>query len=227
MRFNSTVALTFTLLAMMLGSGVFSGFWSYTLGHEALKGVTQPDVSPTKKLAGDSQIEGARNQLIILDENDILNQVKTYIKNGGKNPNDEDDNFLDSDESTLEVQTNNTDTEKVKLPIKTADEGVILEIVDISQKGGSLLLDVNLKNDGVRAVRFLYSFLDVKDNQGRSLSAITDGLPGEVPANNVSYSGTIKIPTALLENSKQLSLTLTDYPDQKLELKLSGIPVTK
>jgi hypothetical protein len=37
----------------------------------------------------------------------------------------------------------------------------------------------------------------------------------------------VSIPSALLEDAKQLSLTLTDYPDQKLQLKMSGIPVVQ
>jgi len=31
----------------------------------------------------------------------------------------------------------------------------------------------------------------------------------------------------LLEDAKKLSLTLTDYPDQKLQLKMSEIPVAR
>jgi hypothetical protein len=37
----------------------------------------------------------------------------------------------------------------------------------------------------------------------------------------------VTIPTALLENAKELSLTLTDYPAQKLQLQIAGIPVPK
>jgi len=58
------------------------------------------------------------------------------------------------------------------------------------------------------------------------LSAITDGLPGELPANGEAYNGTIRIPTALLSEAKTISLSLTDYPDQKLQLKLDNLPVT-
>ena len=235
MRFNSTVALTFTLLVMMLGSGVASGLWSYTIGHAALQGVTQPDVSPTKKLSGDSQGTDAKGKLIIVKENDIINQVNKYIRdssNQNSQAKQKEGGFIEpsdpGEDSTLEAKpTNPDDKNQAKLPIKAEDQGVILEVVKVSQQGGSLLLDVNLKNDGVKAVRFLYSFLEVKDEKGRSLSAITDGLPGELPANALDFSGTIKIPAALLENAQQLSLTLTDYPDQKLELKMSGIPVVK
>ena len=235
MKINSTVTLTFTLLVMMLGAGVTSGFWSYTLGSTALKGVTQPDVSPTKKLAGDSAEEASAGKSLIIPENEILNKVNSHItksKNTAKSDSSktEGDSFIEptnsADDSTLEVKAVDGESQ-VKLPIKSEDQGVLLEVVNITKKGGSLLLDVNLKNDGVKAVRFLYSFLEVKDEKGRSLSAITDGLPGEVPANNVNFSGTVKIPTALLENAKKLSLTLTDYPDQKLELKLADIPVVE
>jgi hypothetical protein len=59
------------------------------------------------------------------------------------------------------------------------------------------------------------------------LSAITEGLPGEVPANGEEFTGTVSIPTALLEDAKSLSLTLTDYPDQKLQLKMSEIPIAR
>jgi uncharacterized protein affecting Mg2+/Co2+ transport len=113
------------------------------------------------------------------------------------------------------------------LPIKSEDRGVTLEIRSANQEGGSLLLNVSLKNQGGNAVRFLYSFLNVTDEQGRTLSAITEGLPGELPANGQEYSGTVSIPTALIENAQRLSLSLTDYPDQKLQLKMSEIPVVR
>ena len=102
-----------------------------------------------------------------------------------------------------------------------------MQVVDASQEEGSLLLKVNLKNEGDKAVRFLYSFLEVKDENGRALSAITDGLPGELPATGKDFSGTVKIPTALLNDAETVSLTLTDYPNQQLQLNLTEIPVVK
>jgi hypothetical protein len=69
--------------------------------------------------------------------------------------------------------------------------------------------------------------LNVTDDQGRALSAITEGLPGELPPTGEAFSGTVSIPTALLEDAKKLSMTLTDYPDQKLQLKMSEIPVAR
>jgi hypothetical protein len=84
MKFNSTVALTLILLAMMLGAGFVSAMWGFTLGHEALKGVTQPDVRPTKKLADNKQATPGKEGVAILREEDILVNVNEYINNKGK-----------------------------------------------------------------------------------------------------------------------------------------------
>ena len=246
MKLNSTVALTLILLAMMLGAGFVSAMWGFTVGHEALKGVTQPDVRPTKKLAGNQQTYPGQEGVPILREEDILVNVNEYIKNKNKdskagNKNNKDAQTTNSSPSEPEqtpspspspevsaTQASNTTTSSdFKLPVKSQDRGVTLEVRSANQQGGSLLLNVSLKNNGSNAVRFLYSFLNVTDDQGRALSAITDGLPGELPPNGEEFAGTVSIPTALLENAKKLSLTLTDYPDQKLQLKMSDIPVTK
>lgn len=84
-----------------------------------------------------------------------------------------------------------------------------------------------MQNKGKDSVRFLYSFLDVSDDKGRTLSASTEDLPSELPANGPSVSGTVSIPTALLDNVKRISLALTDYPAQKLRLEVSNIPVER
>lgn len=246
MKFNSTVALTLILLAMMLGAGFVSAMWGFTLGHEALKGVTQPDVRPIKEVGEKPKASSGKEGLAILREEDILTQVNEYINNKGKEPKtenksssteDKDDqannnNLSETDNQQasegLATQASFTSTTSdLQLPIKSQDQGVILEIRSASQQGGSLLLNVSMKNQGGDAVRFLYSFLNVTDEQGRALSAITEGLPGELPPDGKEYSGTVSIPTALIENAQKLSLTLTDYPDQKLQLKMSEIPVVR
>ena len=251
MKFNSTVALTLILLAMMLGAGFVSAMWGFTLGHEALKGVTQPDVRPVKDMAGNQKAPPGKEGISILREADILVQVNEYIKNNGKDskPEKKDEKSENQDEkkddqanSSNQSQTDEnqqtpdgfatqasftTTSSAFNLPIKSEARGVTLEIQSANQQGGSLLLNVKLKNQGADAVRFLYSFLNVTDEQGRALSAITEGLPGELPPDGKEYTGTVSIPTALIENAQKLSLTLTDYPDQKLQLKMSEIPVVR
>ncbi|NEQ64098.1 MAG: hypothetical protein F6K21_00970 [Symploca sp. SIO2D2] len=241
MKLNSTVALTLLLLAMMLGAGFVSAMWGFSLGHQALKGVTQPDMRPTKKLAGNQQkasdAQKAQEGVAILKEENILINVREYINNKGKEEQKNKQKKQPSDTSKKEKQSSSEPQEPVAslasnntssdLPIKSQDQGVTLEVRSANQQGGSLLLNVSLKNEGGNAVRFLYSFLNVTDDQGRALSAITEGLPGELPADGQEFTGTVSIPTALLEDSKKLSLTLTDYPDQKLQLKMSEIPVVR
>jgi hypothetical protein len=242
MKFNSTVALTLILLAMMLGAGFVSAMWGFTLGHEALKGVTQPDVRPTKKLADNKQATPGKEGVPILREEDILVNVNEYINSKGKQSKTDKSDKKDAQAnnssqsratpkpspqaSSTPASVTNTNSD-VTLPVKSQDRGVTLEVRSASQQGGSLLLNVSLKNNGANAVRFLYSFLNVTDDQGRALSAITEGLPGELPPNGEEFAGTVSIPTALLEDAKNLSLTLTDYPDQKLQLKMSEIPVAR
>jgi hypothetical protein len=80
MKLNSTVALTLILLAMMLGAGFVSSMWGFTLGHEALKGVTQPDVRPIKDIADKQKAAPGKEGLTILREEDILTKVNEYVK---------------------------------------------------------------------------------------------------------------------------------------------------
>lgn len=231
MKLNSTVALTFVLLVAMVGAGAVSGVWSYTMGHEALKGVTQPDTSPTKKLTGKEKSEP--QELSLLKEEDIIKNVKEYIRKqeeGGNEASEQQQSFIESQddpENSVQEVAAVSESDATALPLQTEDEGITLEVLEASEEDGSLLLEVNLKNEGRQAVRFLYSFLDIKDEKGRSLSATTDGLPGELPATGESFSGKIKIPLALIEDSEQLSLSLTDYPDQRLELNVPEIPVVR
>lgn len=100
-----------------------------------------------------------------------------------------------------------------------------LEITGIQQQKDSVTLDVAMKNDSNQAIKFLYSTLNVTDERGRAITVDTTGLPSEMPAKSDRYTGTVNISAALLANAQKLSLQLTDYPDQKLQLKLSEIPV--
>jgi hypothetical protein len=202
MKLNSTVALTLILLVMMLGAGFVSAMWGFTLGHEALKGVTQPDVRPTKKLADNQPAASGKPGVSLLREQDILNRVNEYINEKNKeskkqNKDNKDDQSNNNSESEAQAKASpepsatqasfTTTNSDLQLPLKSEDRGVTLEIRSASQQGGSLLLNVSLKNDGTNPVRFLYSFLNVTDDQGRAMSAITDGLPGELPPNGIFW----------------------------------------
>ncbi|NEQ75995.1 MAG: hypothetical protein F6K23_24950 [Okeania sp. SIO2C9] len=220
---NSSIVLTLSLLSLMFGAGLGSASWGFKLGREALKGITQPDTRPTNNLAGARNNSNRQEGLVFLEEEKVIASVKNIIRNGGVI--EEKTTKKDSQNKQAKVQSSQENQSQQSFPIVSSDAGVALEVNDVRRWGNSLVLDVNLKNEGDRAVRFLYSFLNVTDDEGRSLSASTEDLPGELPPNGRRYYGIITIPVALLDNAKELSLELTDYPDQKLDLKMSKIKI--
>jgi hypothetical protein len=56
---------------------------------------------------------------------------------------------------------------------------------------------------------------------------MTEGLPAELPASSSAFPGTITLPADRLEGVQKVSLSLTDYPDKRLKLQLSNIPLAR
>lgn len=235
MRVNSTVALTLILLSLMIGGGVVSASWGYALGREALKGITQPDVRPNSRGTSSTGSAPPGEGLVLLQEEDILTNVKARIQGDRGNSPATPENAPSPADAAANPATTNAATEVVStatslqpgFPIVSRDRGVSLEIRSAQSQGGALVLEVNLQNNGSRPARFLYSFMNITDNRGRTFSANTEGLPGELPSDGDAFTGTVSIPLALLDGSETLSLALTDYPDQQLQLQVSGIPVVR
>jgi hypothetical protein len=228
MGLNSTVIMTVVLLVMMFGAGIFSSAWGYRLGRDALKEITQPDVRPsnlTEKAGNAPRKEG----LQLLKEQDIIATVKKR-RSGGEEAAAAPPKAEPKPEEKAKAEEKSPEAEakpEASFPIVSRDGGVTLEITSVTRKSNSLRLNVNIKNEGDRSIRFLYSFLNVTDDKGRALSASVDDLPGQLPPGSQTYTGTVTIPTALLDNAKELGMSLTDYPDQKLQLQMSGIPVVE
>ncbi|WP_421654456.1 hypothetical protein [Leptothermofonsia sp. ETS-13] len=218
MKLNSTVALTLVLLTLMVGAGVVSAIWGIALGREALKGVTQPDTRPANNLAKRG-ITSRRDEFTILREEDIIASVKSRINGISKG------NKANTASNAKKVA--NADANKSMFPMVAQSENVVLEVNAVQRQGDSLVMQVNMRNSGDKPIRFLYTFLSVTDDNGQELSASADGLPSELPSSSDTFSGTISVPISLLEGVETLSLTLTDYPDQNLELSLNGIPVPR
>ncbi|MBW4539160.1 MAG: hypothetical protein KME43_08430 [Myxacorys chilensis ATA2-1-KO14] len=217
-RINSTVALTFVLLTLMFGAGIVSSAWGFAIGREALKGITQPDSRPTNKV--NRKNPNGREQLTFLKEDDILATVKSRIGGTSKPP------ASPSPSSSPQSKTGTSNNQAAaNFPLLARDKDVALEITGVQQQKDSVTLDVAMKNDSNQAIKFLYSTLNVTDERGRTITVDTTGLPSEMPAKSDRYTGTVNISAALLANAQKLSLQLTDYPDQKLQLKLSEIPV--
>ncbi|BAY94035.1 MULTISPECIES: hypothetical protein [unclassified Tolypothrix] len=233
MKINSTVLLTLILLTLMLGAGSVSAFWGFTLGSSALKGVTTPDGRPTTKFTSAKSSNSQQGTLALLKEEEILKIVKARIEGKTKAAKseklEEDDEETNNSKQKPEEKPQEIAEEKPQqgFPINAENKGVTLAVQSARYSGGDLLLKVKMQNKGADSVRFLYSFLDVTDDKGRTLSASTEGLPAELPANGPAFSGTVSIPTALLDDVQKVSLALTDYPAQQLKLEVLNIPVAK
>ena len=216
-----TLWLTLALFLMMICAGAASSYLGYIMGQEALKAVTQPEVNSDRQ----RPLGGDYKGLKIINEKEIL--VKVYNRIHGKNRQSKLEqsssagrvNLVDDEPQSKSVDAN--------FPISYQSQGVTLEVSNAEVRDSSLLLGLNLKNESEQSVRFLYGFLDVRDDRGRPLSAIIEGLPGKIPANSQNFQGTLRIPRVLLDGAKTVSLTLTDYPEQNLELKLQQIPILR
>lgn len=232
MKLNSTVLLTLILLTLMLGAGSVSAFLGFDLGSKALKGVTSPDARPTTKFASNKASTAQHTGLVLLREEEILKTVKARIEGKTKaaklqkqDPDDEDTPKPKPKEEEKPQVTEEKPQEG--FPVTAQSEGVTVSVQSARYSGGQLEMRVTMENKGKDSVRFLYSFLDVTDDKGRTLSASTQGLPAELPAQGPTYSGTVSIPTASLDDVKSISLALTDYPAQRLRLEVSNIPVQR
>ena len=224
---QSTFLLIFVLLLMMLAGGSASAYIGYLMGSEALKVVTQPDSNSQESVSKSKAKSGSHKGLKIIEEREILVNVYDHIYNQTKKNNQSKQSATKSKSILAKKEGKNQNTPSGFVPIKDSDGGVTIEVSQAIFQGSSLILGVKLKNESPNSVRFLYSFMDVRDDQNRSLSTITEGLPSELPANGQEFQGNLIVPRSLLNNSRNISLTLKDYPEQELELKLENISVTK
>lgn len=200
----------------MLVAGIFSAVAGMSVGREALKGITQPDTRPTNNLTNRKGEENRKNSLTILQEDKILATVKARM--GGK--------ATAAVPKAVPVAAVKAEAVS-KFPLTAESEGVLLEVRSAQNQGDALTLAIALTNETGEPVKFLYTFLEVKDERGQILAASTEGLPAEVPPDATPYSGTVRIPVTAIGNTKTLALALSDYPDQQVQLKLSNIPVTR
>ena len=214
MKLNPTVVLTCTLLTLMAGAGVISASWGMVVGREALKGITQPDTRPGNNAANRKGSTPRREEVVILKEETVIASTKARM--GDTAP---------AKPAVPAPVAKPAATVKANFPVISKSQSVVMEVNSARKQGDAWVMKVSLRNTGSQPVRFLYSFLNVEDGQGRSLSASTDGLPAELPASGEAFAGSISVPVASLEKVEAISINLTDYPEQKVQLELPNIPV--
>ncbi|PZO41208.1 MAG: hypothetical protein DCF21_04630 [Leptolyngbya sp.] len=80
---NPAVAFTLILLSLMIGSGVVSASWGFTLGRQALTGVRQPESRPTSGAPVSREAGNPGHGVVLLvDEAEVLQQVKARTSGG-------------------------------------------------------------------------------------------------------------------------------------------------
>lgn len=224
MKLKTTFLLTLTFFFLMLTASIASAYVGYLMGREALKVVTQPEIQSEAKL-GEKKPVGDRKGLKLISEREIL--IDVYNRTQPQEEENKEEKQSQTPNSANLVEFQPIPTIANFTPIFSQSQGVTLMVSDVRREAESLLLELKLKNDNSRSVRFLYGFIDIRDDRFLPLSAIPEGLPEVVPADSHNYRGKLRIPLALLDNSKKISLTLTDYPEREIKLQLDNIPVAR
>ncbi|MBE9031496.1 hypothetical protein IQ266_17320 [filamentous cyanobacterium LEGE 11480] len=223
MKLNTTVTFTFALLFLMIGAGLASAFSGFSIGRDALKGITQPDSRPQKTRAKSANSKEGKDGIVLMREADIIKSMKERLastaKGGGRSSkaNDKKD--------AAKTKEAKPSVPMAQLPLSDSIDGVTLEVLSSRRDGEARLLDITISNKSPKAVQFRYTFLTITDNQGRIIAAETIGLPSEIPTNSETFSGSVKLPNNSLEGAETVTLQLSDYPEQKLQFRLADIPI--
>ncbi|BAC07624.1 hypothetical protein [Thermosynechococcus vestitus] len=216
------ILTSLVLISTTAAITLVTAFIGYHLGRDSLRGVSQPVVNPIlgSAVKTKDQTQGERSP--ILDEAQIIAQTKARIAEMTEGSSDR--KIVPAPTTANEPPAAEPAVSRT-LPIVAEDQGVRLEISRVDTLGQDLALQVSLKNDSSQGVQFIYTFLEITNDKGDLLSALTEGLPTELPAGSDLVKGTILIPKSLLNNTKTLTLRLASYPNQDVQLQAANIPV--
>jgi hypothetical protein len=224
---DRTLLLTSILLFFMLAAGIISGVLGFVSGHEALKGVTQPDIRPTNNKGGNQQNINTKG-LELVKEQELIATMKKQM--GVEEPKKDSQQAKDAKQkaAAFEQAVKNDPKTRLplaKLPIVRDDQGISMTIKSIESKGNNVKLEVSIANRGSQPINFAQG-LSVTNDKSQGISSNTAGLPNSLAANGKEAHVTITIPKNALDKVKSISLQLTDV-DKKLQLEASGVPVGK
>ncbi len=210
----------------MLLAGIGSGVLGFISGHEALKGVTQPDIRPNNSKVSNSENLKTKG-LELVQEQEVIAGIKKQI--GVEEPKKIAQQAKDAKKqaNAFEKAVNNdpkAGIAAVQLPIVREDQGIEIAVRSIDAKTKDVKFEVTLVNRGSQAVNFGRNTVTVTTDRERTINAIATGLPSSLAANGREARLTISIPKSNLDRVKTVSLQLTDT-DKKLQLEVSGLPV--
>ena len=225
---DRTLLLTSILLFFMLAAGIMSGVVGFISGHEALKGVTQPDIRPNNNKGGNQQNINTKG-LELIKEQEVIANVKKQM--GIEEPKKDAQQAKDAKKRAAAFAKAVKNDPKTglpigTLPIVTEDQGITMRINSIATKGNNVKLELTLVNRGSQPVNFGQGIINVTTDRSQSVNANINGLPGSLAANGRETKVILTIPKNALDKVKSVSLQLTDV-DKKLQLEAAGIPVGK
>jgi hypothetical protein len=228
LKSDRTLLLTSILLFFMLAAGIMSGVLGFISGHEALKGVTQPDIRPNNNKGGNQQNIKTKG-LELIQEQELIAGVKKQM--GIEEPKKDSQQAKDAKQkaAAFEKAVKNdpkTGLPIVKLPIVKEDQGITMAVKSIAPQGNNVELRLTLANHGSQPVNFGQGMISVTNDRSQVMSATTTGLPNSLAANGKEVKVILTIPKNALDKVKSVSLQLTDV-DKKLQLEASGVPVGK
>ncbi|MGB3493016.1 MAG: hypothetical protein WBA57_09835 [Elainellaceae cyanobacterium] len=247
MKLDPTLALVMALLTLMVGATTASALWGFKLGRKALGGITQPELRPNQlreaglgsgatTASGSTPVKNESGDIVLLSEADLIANAQarisgqpvpvrpvseTVANSASADEQLESDEAAESDSDVTFVNYQNS------FPFLAEDDAVLLSVSSVQEQGDSLRVSVSLQNTGDTPVEFLYSLMDVSDNRGSPLSISTNDLPQTIPPNGEEFNGTVLIPAILLDRAESISIRLANYPEQDIELAISGIPITR
>ncbi len=203
---DRALLLTSILLMLMLAAGLFSGIVGFTLGHAALKGVTQPDIRRSNKTSAEQNNNKGLDDFI--SEKQLISEAQDIM---GTNRKTEADKFK-------------TD-EKVALvfPIESKDQGIIMTIKSAKLEGNVVKLDVGIQNQGSQPVKFNQGGLTIVGEKEEPIPFAVTGLPPSLTANGKDVNFKIAIPKTVVKN---VTIRLTDV-DRKLAIEANNVPLSQ
>lgn len=225
---DRTLLLTSILLFFMLAAGIMSGVVGFVSGHEALKGVTQPDIRPNNNKGGNPQNTNTKG-LELIQEQEVLASAKKQM--GIDDPLKDANQAKDAKKQAADFEKAVKNDPKTglpiaKLPIVKQDQGITMTIKSIAASGNNLRLELTLSNHGSQPVNFGQGTISVTNDRAQNINATTSGLPSSLAANGRDVRVFLNIPKNALDKVKSVSLQLTDV-DKKLQLEAAGVPVGK
>jgi hypothetical protein len=232
-KLSSAAKFTFFLLGVMFLLGATTGYIGYLFGRNSLKGITQPDLNPFLNSTADATAQTPRQGVSFLKEDELIKKVLVQTRGASSKPVPKTEKKTDGDKTdqkdAKKPEPKKGEAKKAdgSFPIRLESEKVKLDIRSVVQRDDEIILSVAMTNGGSQPIQFIYTFLDISDHKGYSLTSEVIGIPETLKANSETHVGTIRVLDTPPGAATGLNLKLTDYPDQKINLEIKDVPVPK